>query len=58
MADNQIDKAKGRTKEAAGAIAGDKDLRNRGRADQAKADVKKAVDKVADALTGSKTAKR
>lgn len=54
MTDKYIDKGKGRAKEAAGAITGDRDLKNRGRADQAKGEVKKAVDKVAGAVTGGK----
>jgi uncharacterized protein YjbJ (UPF0337 family) len=49
-----IDKAKGRVKEAAGALTGNRSLKNRGRADQAKGSVKNAVDKVTDTLTGRK----
>lgn len=56
MTDKNVDKAKGRVKEAAGAVAGDKSLKNRGRADQAKGSVKNAVDKVADGLTGRRRA--
>jgi uncharacterized protein YjbJ (UPF0337 family) len=52
MTDKNIDKAKGRVKEAAGALSGDTHLKNEGRADQAKGSAKNAVDKVADALTG------
>jgi uncharacterized protein YjbJ (UPF0337 family) len=52
MTNKNIDKAKGRVKEAAGALSGDKGLKNEGRADQAKGSAKKTVDKVADALTG------
>ena len=37
MANKTIDKAKGRAKEAAGAVSGNKRLKNEGRADQAKA---------------------
>jgi len=54
MADKHIDKGKGRVKEAGGALTGDKRLKNEGRADQAKASVKNAVDKVTDALSGRK----
>jgi uncharacterized protein YjbJ (UPF0337 family) len=54
MTDKNIDKAKGRAKEAAGALTGDKRLKNEGRADQAKGSAKKTVDKVADTLTGRK----
>lgn len=52
MTNKSIDKAKGRAKEAAGALTGDKHLKNEGRVDQAKGSVKKTVDKVADTLTG------
>ena len=52
MSDKNIDKAKGRVKEAAGTVSGNKRLKNEGRADQAKGAAKNAVDKVADTLTG------
>jgi uncharacterized protein YjbJ (UPF0337 family) len=52
MTNKNIDKAKGRAKEAAGALTGDKRLKNEGRLDQAKGSAKKTVDKVADTLTG------
>ena len=51
MTNKNLDKAKGRVKEAAGALTGDRRLKNRGRADQAKGSVKNAVDNVADGLT-------
>jgi uncharacterized protein YjbJ (UPF0337 family) len=51
MTDKNIDEAKGRVKEAAGSLTGDKDLKNEGRVDQAKSSVKDAVDKVADKVT-------
>ena len=54
MTDENIDQAKGRVKEAAGALTGDHHLKSEGRADQAKGSLKKAVDRVADALTGRK----
>jgi uncharacterized protein YjbJ (UPF0337 family) len=54
MANKKIDKAKGRAKEAAGAVTGNRHLKNEGRADQAKSSAKNAVDKVADTLTGSR----
>ena len=57
MTDQNIDKAKGRAKEAAGALTGDRSLKNRGRVDQAKGSVKNAVDKVADRFTGRKNKK-
>jgi uncharacterized protein YjbJ (UPF0337 family) len=52
MTDKNIDKAKGRAKEAAGALTGDRHLKNEGRVDQAKSSVKNAVDKAADTLQG------
>jgi uncharacterized protein YjbJ (UPF0337 family) len=52
MTDKNINKAKGRAKEAAGALTGDRHLKNEGRVDQAKSAVKNAVDKVGDTLTG------
>jgi uncharacterized protein YjbJ (UPF0337 family) len=52
MPDKNIDKAKGRVKEAAGALTGNQRLKDEGRVDQAKGSAKNAVDKVADTLTG------
>lgn len=43
-----IDETKGRIKEAAGDLSGDKDLEREGKLDQAKGEVKDAVDKVGD----------
>jgi uncharacterized protein YjbJ (UPF0337 family) len=51
MADKHIDEAKGRVKQAAGSLTDDHDLKNEGKADQAKATVKAKVDKALDALT-------
>ena len=48
--DSKMDDAKGRAKEAAGAAADDKDLKNEGKADQAKSKVKEKVDDVADSI--------
>ncbi len=48
MTDKNTDEAKGRVKEAAGSLTGDESLKREGQADQAKASVKDAVDKVAD----------
>jgi uncharacterized protein YjbJ (UPF0337 family) len=53
MSYKSIDTAIGRVKEAAGALTGNRRLKEEGRVDQAKGSVKQAVDKVADALTGS-----
>ncbi len=55
MTNKNTDKAKGRVKEAAGALTGDRHLKNEGRADQAKGSAKKAVDKVVDTLPGRGT---
>ena len=52
MADKHVDEGKGRLKEAAGSLTGDRSLKNEGKADQAKATVKDKVDKVADVLSG------
>ena len=49
MTDKNLDRAGGRVKEAAGALAGDQDLKNKGRLDQAKGALKDAVDKAAEA---------
>ena len=54
MASGKSDELKGRVKEAAGALTGDKKLKREGRTDQAVGKVKqkmeKAIDKVKDAL--------
>ena len=52
MTDKNIDQAKGRVKEAAGALTGDRGLKNEGHVDQAKGSVKKAVDRVAETVKG------
>ena len=54
MTDKNVDKAKGRVKEAAGALTGDRSLKNKGRVDQAKGRVKGAVDDAADKLRGKR----
>jgi uncharacterized protein YjbJ (UPF0337 family) len=52
-----VDKAKGRAKEAAGALTGDRELKREGQLDQAagrvKEKVSRAVDKVKKAVKGS-----
>ena len=58
MTDKNIDKAKGRVKEAAGALTGDRRLKNEGRVEEAKGSAKKAVDKAADTLPGRKRNKK
>ncbi len=44
------DKLKGRVKEAAGDLSGDKDLKKDGKVDKASGSLKNAVDKAKDAL--------
>jgi uncharacterized protein YjbJ (UPF0337 family) len=51
MSDKHIDEGKGRIKEAAGSLTGDRDLKNEGKVDRGKATAKDKVDKVADALS-------
>ena len=58
MTNKNIDKAKGRAKEAAGAVTGNRRLKNEGRADHAKGSAKNAVDKVAETITGRKRNKK
>jgi uncharacterized protein YjbJ (UPF0337 family) len=48
MTSGKIDELKGRVKEAAGALAGDKKLKREGKTDQAVGKVKQKVEKVAD----------
>lgn len=61
MAGN-LDKAKGRVKEAAGALTDDPALKREGKLDQLAGDVKdgieKAVDSVKNAVTGKKRVPR
>jgi uncharacterized protein YjbJ (UPF0337 family) len=52
MTDKRIDKAKGRAKEAAGVLTGNKRLKNEGRADQASASAKGLAERAIDALRG------
>jgi uncharacterized protein YjbJ (UPF0337 family) len=55
MASGKSDELKGRVKEAAGALTGDKKLKRKGKVDQTVGKIKqtaeKVVDKVKDALT-------
>ena len=52
MSDKHVDEVKGRVKEAAGSLSGNRRLKNDGKADQAKATVKRKTDKIVDALPG------
>ena len=47
-----VDEAKGRLKQAAGALSGDRDLEREGRVDRGLSGVKKNVDRVADKVKG------
>ena len=48
MASGKSDEVKGRVKEAAGALTGDKKLKREGKADQAAGKIKQTVGKVID----------
>ena len=48
MASGKSDELKGRVKEAAGALTGDRKLKREGRADQAVGKIKQQVEKVID----------
>ena len=54
MTGKNIDKAKGRVKEAAGALSGNQRLKNEGRDDQAKSSVKNAAEKLVDTIAAGK----
>ena len=57
MAEEKVEKVTGRVAEAAGAVSGDRALKNRGRAKQAKATVKEAAEKAQEALSGARGAR-
>lgn len=48
MTDKRIQSVTGRLKEAAGSLSGDRGLKSRGKAEQAAASAKDAIDKVAE----------
>jgi uncharacterized protein YjbJ (UPF0337 family) len=52
MADGTIDEAKGRAKEAAGDLTGDRDLKDEGKVDRASGKLKNAVGNAADKVKG------
>lgn len=52
MTNKNIDKAKGRAKEAAGALTADRRLKNQGRVEQVKGSTKNAIDKAKQTLGG------
>lgn len=47
---NKSEDAKGKAKEAVGGATGDDELKNQGKADQAKSDIKDAGEKIKDAF--------
>jgi len=53
MANGKSDEVKGRVKEAAGALTGDKKLKREGKADQAAGRIKQKVGKVIDKVRGA-----
>jgi uncharacterized protein YjbJ (UPF0337 family) len=55
MTDKHVDEGKGRIKEAAGSLTGDRGLKNEGKVDRGKATFKDKVDKVVDTLSARKT---
>ncbi len=50
----EVEETKGRIKEAAGDLTGDKDLENEGKADKIGGKIKGAIDTLKDKLTGRK----
>jgi uncharacterized protein YjbJ (UPF0337 family) len=52
MVNKNIEMAKGRVKQAAGALSADKHLKNEGRVEEANGSVKNAGDNVAETVTG------
>lgn len=50
--DGRFDEAKGRVKQAAGALSGNRDLEREGKVDRGVSGVKKNVDRVADKVKG------
>ena len=58
MTAHEAEDMKGRIKEAAGDITGDKSLKREGQMDQASASTKKAIDDVADTLKDVVTPKK
>jgi uncharacterized protein YjbJ (UPF0337 family) len=52
MADEKFDKAKGRTKEAAGDLTGDRDLQREGKVDRASGGLKEKLNDVTDKVKG------
>jgi uncharacterized protein YjbJ (UPF0337 family) len=55
MASGKSDELKGRVKEAAGALTGDKKLKQEGKADQVVGKIKQKVEKVIDKVSGRRS---
>ena len=58
MSDHKAEELKGRAKQAAGDLTGDKDLQRQGKADQRSAEAKKRIDDVADKVKGAVSPKK
>lgn len=58
MANDEVDKVKGRAKEAAGALTDDDELREEGRDEQSKGAMDEAKDAASDAVDSAKDAAR
>lgn len=52
MSDHKAEDAKGRTKEAAGSLTDDDELKREGKADQASSSIKDKVDGAVDSVKG------
>ena len=52
MAEEKFDKAKGRAKEAAGDLTGDRDLQREGKVDRASGGLKEKLNDVSDKVKG------
>ncbi|HEX6165809.1 MAG TPA: CsbD family protein [Acidimicrobiales bacterium] len=52
MADEKLDKMKGRAKEAAGDLTGDRDLEREGKVDRASGGIKGKLDEVTEKVKG------
>ena len=53
MADEKFDKAKGRAKEAAGDLTGDRDLEREGKVDRTSGGIKEKLNEVTDKVKGA-----
>ena len=53
MADDKFDKAKGRAKETAGDLTGDRDLEREGKVDRTSGGIKEKLNEVTDKVKGA-----